>query len=62
MKVGDLVSFRRSRWVGLMVTKVYRPLTGMHKGAPRVNVLNTFTGETMTEIRPSALEVISASR
>jgi hypothetical protein len=45
-----------------MVAKMYRPASGKHKGAPRVNALNTFTGETMIEIRPSALEVISESR
>ena len=59
MKVGDLVKFRGSRWVGYMVAKMYRPASGKHKGAPRVNVLNTFTGETTAEIRPSALEVVA---
>ena len=62
MQVGDLVRFRGSRWTGYMVAKMYRPASGKHKGAPRVNVLNTFTGETMVEIRPNALEVISESR
>jgi hypothetical protein len=62
MKVGDLIRFRGSRWVGYMVAKMYRPASGKHKGAPRVNALNTFTGETMVAIRPTALEVISESR
>ena len=59
MKVGDLVKFRGSRWTGEMVAKMYRVASGKHKGAPRVDVLNTFTGGTRLMVRPSALEVVA---
>ena len=61
MKVGDLVRLRPGRKCALYrVMRLYRG--GKGGNAPRVEIMYMFSGDRMTDIRPSALEVIDESR
>ena len=62
MKVGDLVRFRGSRKSALhQVMRMYRG--GKGGNAPRVDIMYIFSAACYTtEVRPSALEVLNASR
>jgi hypothetical protein len=62
MKVGDLVRFRgASKNALFQVMRMYRG--GKGGNAPRVDVMYLFSGyRVSTEVRPSMLEVVGASR
>jgi hypothetical protein len=61
MKVGDLVRFRgASKSALFQVMRMYRG--GKGGNAPRVDVMYLFSGYRTSEVRPSVLEVVNASR
>jgi len=61
MKVGDLVRFRgASKNALFQVMRMYRG--GKGGNAPRVDVMYLFSGYRTSEVRPSVLEVVNASR
>jgi hypothetical protein len=61
MQVGDLVRFRWQRKNALwLVMRMYRG--GKGENAPRVDLLYMCGGRRTTEVRPSWLEVVNASR
>ena len=61
MQIGDLVRFRTGRKNALhVVMRLYRG--GKGGNAPRVDIMYLFSGDRTCGVRPSALEVINASR